>query len=56
MSDRRGRAHSPRTRSGAAAVSGKQRIVVGTIVNLAAVMAWEAETLDRRQPTRRRCT
>jgi hypothetical protein len=35
-------------------VSGKQRLVVGTIVNIAAVMAWGAETLDRHQPTRRR--
>jgi hypothetical protein len=42
MSDRRGCPHSPRTRSGAAAVSGKQRLVVGTIVNIAVVMAWGA--------------
>lgn len=54
MSDRRGRSRSPHTRSEAAAASGKQRLVVGTIVNVAIAMAWAAETLDRRQATRRR--
>jgi hypothetical protein len=35
-------------------VSAKQRLVVGTIVNVAAVMAWGAEALDRHQALRRR--
>ena len=48
MSDRRGRPHSPRTRAGAAAVSGKQRLAVGMIVNIAALVAWGTEALDRR--------
>ena len=29
-------------------MSGKQRLVVGTIVNIAALVAWGAEALDRR--------
>lgn len=43
-----GRPSSPRPRFGAAAVAGAQRVLLGVLVNLAALMAWAAETLDRR--------
>ena len=49
MPDHRGR---PRTLSprgkGAVAVSSGQRVLLGTVVNVAALIAWAAEAMDRR--------
>ena len=46
----RGRPQTPSPRGkGAAAVSGGQRVLLGTVVNVAALVAWAAEALDRRQ-------
>jgi hypothetical protein len=54
MFERRGRPHSPCTPPGAAAVSGGQRLLVGSVVNVAALVAWAAEAMDRHREQHRR--
>jgi hypothetical protein len=55
MFEHRGRPHpsSPRGK-GAAAVSGRDRLLVGAVVNLAVVVAWAAEALDGRRNEKER--
>jgi hypothetical protein len=55
MFEHRGRPHSPRTFSGVAAGSRAQRVLLGLVINLGAVIARIAETLDRRHRTNNRC-
>jgi hypothetical protein len=54
MLGHRGRPRSPRPPAGAAAVSGAQRVVVGSVVNVVALIAWAAETVDKIERTSHR--
>jgi hypothetical protein len=51
---RRGCPRSRRPPAGAAAVSGAQRVVVGSVVNVVALIAWAAEKVDKIERTSHR--
>jgi hypothetical protein len=54
MFEHRGRLHSPSPRGeGAAAVSGRDRLLAGAVVNAAALLAWAAEAWAGVTPPRR---
>jgi hypothetical protein len=54
MFGRRGRPRSRRPPAGAAAVSGAQQVVVGSVVNVVALIAWAAEKVDKIERTSHR--